>query len=582
MYELIFTNNFVINFFNSFLFIIFNIFFSYLIHLYLRERNFILIKNYQPLIIFFLFFSIIALIFNLLILFNNYQYFNTTLILVFALQFLFIIKYFSLLKKIKIKLIEISRVDKFIILLLVSLYLISILPISDADSISLHQNLSNEIYLRGLKNLDLEKNLGFAIYSNTQNLLIISPILNSDNFGAQLNIIILIFFFIYKFRENKNFILIILSCPLIIYLISAQKLQLFFGILYLLIFIIVNEKLIKNKFGLFITIFLLIFYSSGNLSYILFTIPLYIYIFLNYKKEWIKIIYYSAISFLFTLLPVFLIKHIYFSNFLAPFFDQHFGNNNFYYHALSYSLRATEGWLENASNFQIYYRPFISFNLSELSSSLGVIFLFMLININLQKKTKFFSLIIIVIVISTGQILPRYYLEAFLILSYYFNLNKFYLKALTISQNLIILAVSLIFINIVYFNMNVVSNKEEYMNKFSFSYFNSIQQKELNIEDNILDLTSARPSLFYNDNILSARTLILLKNYPEFDKYFKKLIDEKSIKYIILDNKKDIPACLKLSKIQDINQVKAIRNFLIKPLRSTSSIFKIQSNNCKF
>lgn len=580
MYELIFTNNFVINFFNSFLFIIFNIFFSYLIHLYLRERNFILIKNYQPLIIFFLFFSIIALIFNLLILFNNYQYFNTTLILVFALQFLFIIKYFSLLKKIKIKLIEISRVDKFIILLLVSLYLISILPISDADSISLHQNLSNEIYLRGLKNLDLEKNLGFAIYSNTQNLLIISPILNSDNFGAQLNIIILIFFFIYKFRENKNFILIILSCPLIIYFISAQKLQLFFGILYLLIFIIVNEKLIKNKFGLFITIFLLIFYSSGNLSYILFTIPLYIYIFLNYKKEWIKIIYYSAISFLFTLLPVFLIKHIYFSNFLAPFFDQHFGNNNFYYHALSYSLRATEGWLENASNFQIYYRPFISFNLSELSSSLGIIFLFMLININLQKKTKFFSLIIIVIVISTGQILPRYYLEAFLILSYYFNLNKFYLKALTISQNLIILAVSLIFINIVYFNMNVVSNKDEYMNNFSFSYFNSIQQKELNIEDNILDLTSARPSLFYNDNILSARTLILLKNYPEFDKYFKKLIDEKSIKYIILDNKKDIPACLKLSKIQDINQVKAIRNFLIKPLRSTSSIFKIQNNNC--
>lgn len=582
MYELIFTNNFFINFFNSFLFIIFNIFFSYLIHLNLIERNYILIKNYQPLIIFFLFFSIIALIFNLLILFNNYQYFNTTLILVFALQFLFIIKYFSLLKKIKSKLIEISRVDKFIILLLVSLYLISILPISDADSISLHQNLSNEIYLRGLKNLDLEKNLGFAIYSNTQNLLIISPILNSDNFGAQLNIIILIFFFIFKFRENKNFILIILSSPLIIYFISAQKLQLFFGILYLLIFIIVNEKLIKSKFGLFITIFLLIFYSSGNLSYILFTIPLYIYIFLNYKKEWIKIIYYSAISFLFTILPVFLIKHIYFSNFLAPFFDQHFGNNNFYYHALSYSLRATEGWLENASNFQIYYRPFISFKLSELSSSLGIIFLFMLININLQKKTKFFSLIIIVIVISTGQILPRYYLEAFLILSYYFKLNKFYLKALTISQNLIILAVSLIFINIAYFNMNVVSNKDEYMNNFSFSYFNSIQQKELNIEDNILDLTSARPSLFYNDNILSARTLILLKNYPEFDKYFKKLIDEKSIKYIILDNKKNIPACLKLSKIKDINQVKAMRNFLIKPLRSTSSIFKIQSNNCEF
>ncbi len=581
MYELIFTNNFFINFFNGFLFIIFNIFFSYLIHLNLKEKNCILIDTYQPLIIFFLFFALISLVFNLLILFNKYQYFKNTLILVFAFQLLFIVKNFFLIKKIKIKFIKISRIDKFIIILLISLYLISILPISDADSISLHQYLSNKIYLNGLKNLDLEKNLGFVIYSNTQNLLIISPILNSDSFGAQLNIIILIFFFVYKFRENKNFILIILSCPLIIYFISAQKLQLFFGILYLLIFIIVNEKLIKNKIGLFITIFLLIFYSSGNLSYILFTVPLYIYIFLNYKKKWIEILFYSIISFLFTILPVFLIKHIYFSNFLAPFFDQQLGANNFLYHALSYSLRTTEGWLGNTSDLQIYLRPFISLNLIELSSSLGIIFLFMLININLHKKTKFFSLIIIAIVISTGQILPRYYLEAFLILSYYFNLNKFYLKALTISQNLIILAISLIFINIAYFNMNVVLDKDEYMNNFSFSYYNSIQQKKLNIQDNVLDLTSVRPSLFYDDNIFSARTFILLKNYPEFNKYFKKFVDEKSIKYIISESKENIPACLKLIKIQDINQVKAIRNFLIKPLKSNSSIFKIQSNNCK-
>ena len=581
MYELIFTNNFFINFFNGFLFIIFNIFFSYLIHLNLKEKNCILIDTYQPLIIFFLFFALISLVFNLLILFNKYQYFKNTLILVFAFQLLFIVKNFFLIKKIKIKFIKISRIDKFIIILLISLYLISILPISDADSISLHQYLSNKIYLNGLKNLDLEKNLGFVIYSNTQNLLIISPILNSDSFGAQLNIIILIFFFAYKFRENKNFILIILSCPLIIYFISAQKLQLFFGILYLLIFIIVNEKLIKNKIGLFITIFLLIFYSSGNLSYILFTVPLYIYIFLNYKKKWIEILFYSIISFLFTILPVFLIKHIYFSNFLAPFFDQQLGANNFLYHALSYSLRTTEGWLGNTSDLQIYLRPFISLNLIELSSSLGIIFLFMLININLHKKTKFFSLIIIAIVISTGQILPRYYLEAFLILSYYFNLNKFYLKALTISQNLIILAISLIFINIAYFNMNVVLDKDEYMNNFSFSYYNSIQQKKLNIQDNVLDLTSVRPSLFYDDNIFSARTFILLKNYPEFNKYFKKFVDEKSIKYIISESKENIPACLKLIKIQDINQVKAIRNFLIKPLKSNSSIFKIQSNNCK-
>ena len=281
MYDLLFTNNFYLNFLNSFLFLTFNIFFSYLLHLSFKQKNLILINQYQPIIIFFSIFAVISFIFNILILSDAYEYFKHALFILSLFQLILVIKYFNLIKKIKFKLFKFDRIIGFITLILISLYLISILPISDADSIALHQNLSNEIYLKGLKNVDIEKNLSFTIYSNTQNLLIISPIINSDNFGSQLNIIIFILFFIYKYSNNKNFALILLSCPLIIYFISAQKLQLFFGILYLLIFIIIHEKLIKNKIDLFLTIFLLVFYSSGNLSYILFTIPLYVYLFLQ-------------------------------------------------------------------------------------------------------------------------------------------------------------------------------------------------------------------------------------------------------------------------------------------------------------
>lgn len=582
MYDLLFTNNFYLNFLNSFLFLTFNIFFSYLLHLSFKQKNLILINQYQPIIIFFSIFAVISFIFNILILSDAYEYFKHALFILSLFQLILVIKYFNLIKKIKLKLFKFDRIIGFITLILISLYLISILPISDADSIALHQNLSNEIYLKGLKNVDIEKNLSFTIYSNTQNLLIISPIINSDNFGSQLNIIIFILFFIYKYPNNKNFALILLSCPLIIYFISAQKLQLFFGILYLLIFIIIHEKLIKNKIDLFLTIFLLVFYSSGNLSYILFTIPLYVYLFYNYKQRWHNILLYSVVCFVFILLPVFSIKYIYFNNFIAPFLDTLFGTNNFLYNAYSYSIRSTEGWLDNPSDIKKYIRPFFSLKLSELSSSLGIIFLLMLISLKLQKKLKFFPLIIIGIVISTGQILPRYYLEAFLILAYYFNLSNFYIKLLTYSQNFIILIISVIFINIAYFKMNVLNNKNEYMNNFSYSYYNANQLMNYENKNNILNLSLDRPSLFFKENIFSARTFTILNNYNEFDKYFIQFINRKSIDYLISKDKENIPSCLKLDKIGEISQTKVVRNFLRKPLKRKSVIYKIKNNNCKF
>ena len=89
--------------------------------------------------------------------------------------------------------------------------------------------------------------------------------------------------------------MILLSCPLIIYFVSVQKLSLFFGILYLLIFIQINEKKIQNKLDLFLVIFLLAFYSSGNASYILFTVPLIIYVFVEKKQMWKQLISYSIL-----------------------------------------------------------------------------------------------------------------------------------------------------------------------------------------------------------------------------------------------------------------------------------------------
>ena len=80
------------------------------------------------------------------------------------------------------------------------------------------------------------------------------------------------------------------------------------------------------------------------------------------------------------------------------------------------SVRSSEGWLLNPSNYSIYLKPFIPTSLGSMSNSLGIIFLLFLFNFTLLKKLKFFPILIITIVVLTGQLLPRYYFEAFLIL----------------------------------------------------------------------------------------------------------------------------------------------------------------------
>ena len=71
------------------------------------------------------------------------------------------------------------------------------------------------------------------------------------------------------------------------------------------------------------------------------------------------------------------------------------------------------GWLTDPGDFLLYLRPFLSFNLNDLTSSLGLIFLIMLINFKLQKQTKYLPLILIILILATGQILQDTILKLF-------------------------------------------------------------------------------------------------------------------------------------------------------------------------
>ena len=580
MYENVFTYSFLLNFVFGLFFLLFQVFFSINFSENNKLKKIFNFHEYQPILIFFLIFFLYTVIFNIIILFN-YQFLKETFFFILLIQLIF---FFKNLRKIKKKFNFKYKIDqKIIFLLLFFLFLISILPLSDADSISIYQFLPTTIFFEGLENINLQQNLEFTLLSNSEILLLISPILKSDNFGSQLNIITLVFFIFLNLKKHKNFSLIILSCPLIIYFISAQKLQLFFAIIFILLFIIINKNFLKKKSELFIFILLLTFYSSGKISYILFSIPLFIYFFYENFKNWKNIFLYSIISFIIVYCPLLIIKYQYFGNIFAPFFDFIFGDNLEIYNAFAYHIRWSEGWISTPNEFSIYLRPFISFEISKLSSSLGLIFLLMLINFKLQKKTKFIPLILIILVMITGQVLPRYYFESFLLLAYYYQPKKILTQLLLYGQLFVVILISIIFIYFSYIKFEVITDKFKYMNRFTYSFFNSEQSKLYNLDGNVLDFTSDRNSIFFDKNKYNLRYLNILKIYNSKNKQnLNNFILNNSIKYLIINTVDQLPNCLVIKEIGETYRKTAVRNFLIKPEKKKYKIIEIKDNKCTY
>jgi hypothetical protein len=580
MYENTFNLGFLTNFLFGFIFITINIIFSIKISKNIFIKKIFFFEEFQPLIIFFLIFSLYTLIFNLTSLINH-SLISELFFIIFFFKIILILRDLKAIKS--LFKFNINLNEKIILIIFFILFLISILPISDADSISVFQHLPLVIFNEGFDKINLQQNIEFTSFSSTEIILLISPILKSDNFGSQLNLLTLLFFITLRFKSHKNFSYIILSSPLIIYFISAQKLQLFFGVLFLLLFVVVNKNLFFKKKNYFIFILLLIFYSSGKLSYILLTIPLFIYFFYRHIKNWRIIILYSTYSVVLVYAPLFILKQIYFGNILAPFFDNIIGQNSDIYNAYAYSLRATEGWLNNAGNLSIYLRPFVSFEVSKLSSSLGLVFLLMLINFKLQKDTKFIPIFLIIIILSTGQILPRYYFEAFLILAFFYKPQHSLIKLFIYSQVFVIFSISIMYAYLGYIKFEVIKDKTKYMEQFSYSYFNAEQHKNDGLMQNVLDFSLDRQSIFFNTNVYSTRFLNTLNQFNNQNfKNFNNFIINNSIKYLIINDDKNFPDCIITEEIKETYRKQVIRNFLIKPEKNKYKILKIKDNKCKY
>jgi len=570
--------NFFLNFIFSFIFLLTNFICSININTFLNNRKIITVGYFT---VFAFIIAVYAIIFNFLIIINLANISQLVFYSLFIFQILFSINLNSLI--LLRQELRFLKTNKFFIIL-VPLFLISILPISDADSLAIHLNIPNEILSKGHLNINLSKNIESILYSSTEAILIISNFLRSDNFGSQLNFFSMVIFFLAN-KNKDNFWYIVLSSPLIILLISTQKLQLFYSLIFLQAFILIKQKN-DQKISIFVILFLIFFYITGKLNYLLFGFILYIFFLLNYKRFLLNIVIYSIFFFLVITAPFILIKFLSYGNPIAPFFDQLFQNREIFM-AFENSMRSTEGWLNSDLNIKKILQPVLPLSSNQLSTSFGLLFVFMLFDIKLLKKTFFIPIILFFLILINGQLLPRYYLEAFLVLAYFLNMSGI-LKKICIFQSIFIFIFSAIFLFKGYNDLITNNfNKKLYQINFSYSYNNSLKLKEIANNKNILVESLDRDSLFFNNNIYSFRYLNILKNNSRQhdkinfnDKLVNYIIDNKILLYVSRKKISNI-SCIKMKNIGKIGLIKVTRNFLIQYPEIDNNIYEVNYENCK-
>lgn len=483
------------------------------------------------------------------------------------------------------KFVKILEIGKLFYFLLFVFFLISILPISDADSLAIHLNIPKEFFFKGFLDDNYYQNIEKTLFSGTEVVLFLSFVLKSDNFGSQLNFFTLLIFF-YSYRFNRNFLILIISSPLIIFFISTQKLQLFYGLIYLYLFIQIYKKNFLYKDDIFIFIYLLFFYASGKLSYILFGVLLFLYfLFKNYKNLKFKYVINSGIlNFFLIFFPILLIKYNYFNNPVAPFADFFFLKRDAFY-AFANDIRSSSGWINNDINLNLFLKSFIPLNISSISAYYGILFLIMFFNYRHQKNLNFVPLLIFTLVIINGQLLPRYYLEAFLILSFFYGnkLTKIF-RYICYFQMFTIIIISLSFVFISY-KLIILDNwkKSSFSEKFVHQFYNiNTYNLELPKNSNILLITADRDHIFFKKNYYSYRYLNILNRYNNNNiKNLSKFINDNKIKYFVYPSNFLFPECIKIKNEKKILLSNAQRNFFVDTIQSGSYIGKLIKNDCK-
>lgn len=546
-----------------------------------------------------------------LILFNLLSVFFLKFISLFLilLNLYFLRNYKIILNKIfKFKISPFTKNYLLAYLLIFGYFLLSLLPITSADSLDYHSSVA--IYIANYATYPIHLfDFHSRIAGSGELLIALGFLLGAEQFGSlvQFSGLLSVIGLIVQLCKEKNydnkyiifFILIFLTIPILIFLNSTNKPQLFAvaltSISYVLIFFKFNSLNAKEKIlSYFLVCVLLIQSFLIKYSFILsaFIIGSYaLYRVLN-KKNYLIILNFTILILIINYFPFSLWKYINFDNniryalFLA--LPEHlYGYSSFMLSISSCGYNCLPTWF-------LFPR-----SISEGTNFFGVLFLF-LIYLKINNKEKFLILVSIILYIiiglTFGQSNPRFFFESaiwfiFLLISsgFFFNkiLHKYLFKYLvSIKAALIIL--------IIYFTVFSImpaslfnKSRSEILNNNANGY------QFLNWVSNVLNSNDVILSSHRSISVPRIKTLpLFFINYinPKDEKakiYFLEIKKEKPEYIVFSGSSKEVDKYKKIFGLcfgelflfkENINKI-ATRNPLIMSVNENGYIYKFDYKN---
>ena len=527
-------------------------------------------------------------------------------VLIWILIFSLII-YFSITYSKKIQIKFIFNELTFILFLFL---LISLIPPTDADSLDYHLGFPLEI-IRNEKFIVREDWYHSRLAGIGENLVLLGLLTGSKNFGQIINffglvvITLSIRYISLQYKSNLNYFYYIFSTPLLIWIVSSQKLTLLTSSIICLVVVIISvKKSLNNKvlFFIYSSLSFCIFTKVSNFvpSIIIFSYLLYLF----FKNKEKKIIYNGVIILFIFVIPYFLRNYYLTGDIYYPFLEYFREDKNIDFLEFYKSLTLEVTSFSELKAFDYILVPLhysIPFNILRptILLGLGIILLYpVLLNIkNLYKKFEFiFIFLIFTYIILIPSIQPRYFLEAYwviaiLILKY--NIFKNYNQIMIYFNNLLKLQtyflVFVLLIGIFYLLPGSLNNKNYHkvMKQSAYNY-NLINWIHRNVPKNSIVVSNAirshalyknkfisREGFFRSDDLIN-ETKRKKVNYFILEIKNKKFMENKDIDSKIYNL---IINCGELKNLKYFNYKDEVRNKFSK-LKNINRLAVLIKNKC--
>ena len=511
--------------------------------------------------------------------------FIITTIIVYFCALKVIGDYFNLPKKFSEYLFFNNKNNRLVYLILFGFLLLSLGPITNADSLDYHVGVAIKTLLNEKFTTEITWNtstnassgevfIAFAIFNGAEQLASIT------NFFAILSIAFIILLFKSKFDQNTKFIVLLaLSSPAIISLVSTAKPQLIFIASNFLSFAIITEKNRLNYKSLTLPIFLIANAFVAKFSFIFSSSLVFLLICLKFYKNYTYIIFMSLIVSCLTILPHFYFKYTAYGTNLFEFLRYPVPINVNGYHGFYEHLKGG-GPVHFPSNI---LHPL---KLKYFNEGLGIFFIILIPFIKNIIKKNFIQFILIVLfflpLFLMTRTMSRYFIEMMLFLSLLISISESELKINIFSKLFIYFQYSICLLVIIIYG--VIFSYGSFNNK-SKDQINSIFTYEYLIfkwANNVLPKNSILLSYPRSISLSKHETYSLdFTRFTNGDRiHFWNIIKEKKPEYILSYSEIKKTSCIgDLFKYKKNVGFSTSRNFFQKKESHDGYIYKFNYKN---